>query len=579
MAVPRLNSLGINFLPLFKLALRLIALFLCAGNGASAQFLVEVLESTPFSNHRPVVRCDATGANFGEDVMAFSFGLNAIGCAIRTIPEMACDNVVMPPINETGCSSNFAVVPRGNCSFSEKAYYVQFAHPIGYEALIMYNEPGQAPIPMSGSKFAEQIQIPVVMVNYACMESLMGTYSADKGYVVTLKASPGYYDLIKYLVPFVAIVGFCFIVLFISLVIRLCRERRRLARKRLSKSNLKKIPTRKYKKGDREETCAICLEDFVEGDKLRILPCRHAYHCKCVDPWLTKNRKVCPVCKRKVGPNNGGDSSDSDSERATTSAVVTPPMVTREQDSLLRNEQPMATSTSGEFPYPPVRPTIPMSNSGSFSRAASLLNLSNLFSAGRNGRMRPTSHTPSTNSREFLVASMELPNSSRSDSNLNNGDVEDQENHINENWAQRAKRKVARVVSALRDRNMSTGRHTQLLDEDDTATTVTRDELDTDASRQAYSIWAAENNAYDANSNSADGNSLTTVCSANNRHLVRVDVEPLDDSTFFPKPNATPPILSPNPSDVPNHRLNVVVFDENSPSPSNAATLPPELPQ
>lgn len=92
----------------------------------------------------------------------------------------------MPPINETGCSSNFAVVPRGNCSFSEKAYYVQFAHPIGYEALIMYNEPGQAPIPMSGSKFAEQIQIPVVMVNYACMESLMGMYSADRGFVIKI---------------------------------------------------------------------------------------------------------------------------------------------------------------------------------------------------------------------------------------------------------------------------------------------------------------------------------------------------------------------------------------------------------
>ncbi|KAG8660781.1 hypothetical protein MANES_02G192600v8 [Manihot esculenta] len=52
-------------------------------------------------------------------------------------------------------------------------------------------------------------------------------------------------------------------------------------------------------------TCAICLEDYSVGEKLRILPCQHKFHAICVDSWLTTWRTFCPVCKRDARTRNG----------------------------------------------------------------------------------------------------------------------------------------------------------------------------------------------------------------------------------------------------------------------------------
>ena len=58
-------------------------------------------------------------------------------------------------------------------------------------------------------------------------------------------------------------------------VTRWIRERRRSRRRKLPSSALKKLPITKWTKGDPYETCAVCLEDFVEQDKVRVLPCSH----------------------------------------------------------------------------------------------------------------------------------------------------------------------------------------------------------------------------------------------------------------------------------------------------------------
>ncbi|KAL4569616.1 hypothetical protein LXL04_025258 [Taraxacum kok-saghyz] len=43
--------------------------------------------------------------------------------------------------------------------------------------------------------------------------------------------------------------------------------------------------------------CAVCLCEFSEQDKLRLLPlCTHAFHIHCIDTWLLSNSS-CPLCR------------------------------------------------------------------------------------------------------------------------------------------------------------------------------------------------------------------------------------------------------------------------------------------
>ncbi|XP_022870174.1 E3 ubiquitin-protein ligase RLIM-like [Olea europaea var. sylvestris] len=56
----------------------------------------------------------------------------------------------------------------------------------------------------------------------------------------------------------------------------------------------------KLESGDDNQQCYICLADYEEGDKIRVLPCHHEYHMLCVDKWLKEIHGVCPLCRGDV---------------------------------------------------------------------------------------------------------------------------------------------------------------------------------------------------------------------------------------------------------------------------------------
>ena len=49
----------------------------------------------------------------------------------------------------------------------------------------------------------------------------------------------------------------------------------------------------------RDRRCVICLENFRDGDELRVLRCFHSFHRNCVDQWLDTSR-LCPICKQDI---------------------------------------------------------------------------------------------------------------------------------------------------------------------------------------------------------------------------------------------------------------------------------------
>lgn len=48
--------------------------------------------------------------------------------------------------------------------------------------------------------------------------------------------------------------------------------------------------------------CAVCLSEFEEKDKLRVLPkCNHGFHLECIDMWF-HSHSTCPLCRSPVEP-------------------------------------------------------------------------------------------------------------------------------------------------------------------------------------------------------------------------------------------------------------------------------------
>lgn len=197
----------------------------------------------------------------------------------------------------------FVLIIRGGCTFDDK---VRSAQDTGFKAAIIYDSMNSAfPVAMAGNSTG--IHIHAVFVSKASGE--------------TLKKYAGRTDIELWIIPTFensawSIMAISFIsLLAMSAVLATCFfvRRHRIRRERPSTPNIREfhgmnsqlvkampslIFTSVLEGNSTSRTCAICLEDYNIGERIRVLPCRHKFHVSCVDLWLTSWRTFCPVCKQ-----------------------------------------------------------------------------------------------------------------------------------------------------------------------------------------------------------------------------------------------------------------------------------------
>ncbi|KAB0406150.1 hypothetical protein E2I00_017753, partial [Balaenoptera physalus] len=170
----------------------------------------------------------------------------------------------------------------------------------------------------------DPLKRPVVYVKGADAIKLMNIVNKQKVARARIQHRPPrqpteYFDMGIFLAFFVVVSLVCLILL---VKIKLKQRRSQNSMNRLAVQALEKMETRKFNsksKGRREGSCgaldtlsssstsdcAICLEKYIDGEELRVIPCTHRFHRKCVDPWLLQHH-TCPHCRHNIIEQLGG---------------------------------------------------------------------------------------------------------------------------------------------------------------------------------------------------------------------------------------------------------------------------------
>ncbi|XP_036315875.1 E3 ubiquitin-protein ligase ZNRF4 [Pipistrellus kuhlii] len=237
------------------------------------------------------------------------------GYLMEAKPANACHPLERPRRAGNGSLDAIVLIRRYDCTFDLKVLHAQQA---GFKAAIVHNVLSDDLVRMAHvyEDLRRQISIPAVFVSEATSQDLRVILCCDRSAQVLLVPSyPPCPDLDCHPVLAISWVLGRTLALLMSTFFVLRHLWHRLwarwaygpapAKK---PAGLRRAQVRTFTRLN--DVCAICLDEYEEGEQLKILPCSHTYHCKCIDPWFSQAaQRACPVCKQSVAGTE--DSSDS----------------------------------------------------------------------------------------------------------------------------------------------------------------------------------------------------------------------------------------------------------------------------
>ncbi|KAH9309082.1 hypothetical protein KI387_036993, partial [Taxus chinensis] len=271
-------------------------------------------------------------------------GVGLMGVLYVAQPSNACVEIGNPAPKDVQYAP-ILLVERGECTFEKKVLIAQEA---GYAAVIVYNnEDGEELVTMSGESGGIHINAVFVSKETAIMLLQYVNDADTRCYIFPAFENTAWSVMAVSFLSLLAVSAVLLTFFFVRRYrIRHISSRFLLNREPhgLSTCEVKALPSITFKSLEGSGTtdaCAICLEDYEVGEKLRILPCNHDFHALCVDKWLTTRRAFCPICKRD---SHSKSSVDPPSEQTPLlSPVSRSPVVTETTSMPIETPVPIVT--------------------------------------------------------------------------------------------------------------------------------------------------------------------------------------------------------------------------------------------